>query len=274
MSEKKEWAQWYASVGWRVFPCHWIHYGHCSCGQSGCSSAGKHPFGKLVSRGCQDASCDPDVVAEWWEEYPDSNIGLSTDNLFVVDLDVKDNGVKNFARLVQRNGGISPTVSARSGSGGVHLLFKHPGFEQRNRAAVIPGVDIRAHHGYIIAPPSTNLMGPYVWREGKGPSEIPLADADQWLKEMVEEKKIKFVADPKHPKVVLDLNDMADIQSGSRHAQLLSIVGTLTNQETGDYSAPPESVAEMVLAKLRVVNEFKCKPPIEEEEELKRRKRN
>jgi hypothetical protein len=35
----------YATIGWRVHPCHWIRdSGACSCGDPECASKGKHPI--------------------------------------------------------------------------------------------------------------------------------------------------------------------------------------------------------------------------------------
>lgn len=48
----------------------------------------------------------------------------------------------------------------RTGSGGMHLFFAHPGHAVRNSAGLLaPGLDVRGDGGYIIAPPSQRVSG-------------------------------------------------------------------------------------------------------------------
>src|SRR5262245_34264981 len=57
-------ALFYASMGLRVFPCHSIRNGSCSCGNVDCSSAAKHP---RVSRSVHDATTDEKQIRSWWQ---------------------------------------------------------------------------------------------------------------------------------------------------------------------------------------------------------------
>ena len=105
-------------------------------------------------------------IKQWFgEEYPDAMIGIITgelSNLAVVDIDTEE-GARNMLDLIP-NSFVCP--KAFTPGGGYHLYCQHtPGL--RNNARVIPGADLRAEGGYIIAPPSLNQNGtPYRWQEG------------------------------------------------------------------------------------------------------------
>ena len=62
-------AQWYIKFNWFIFPC---------------EPNGKQP---LTAHGYKDASNDPAQIEEWWEKWPDANIGLACDKSEVVALD-------------------------------------------------------------------------------------------------------------------------------------------------------------------------------------------
>jgi hypothetical protein len=155
---------------WRLFPCHYIADGRCSCGDLRCGSPGKHP---RTRNGMKDATNNADQLRAWYEANPLVNWGLATgavSGLFVIDLDVKENAnglnsLDNFER--KHSGGVPfPTTTVvDTGSGGRHLYFEHPGGVVQNRVNWLPGVDVRGDGGYVIIPPSTHLSGQrYVWR--------------------------------------------------------------------------------------------------------------
>ena len=101
------------------------------------------------------ATNDPEQVKNLWfnpltNTYGDYNVGVSTDDLVVVDVDVKDgrNGVAGFIEL----GGDDNTLAVRTPTGGTHFYYIGPA--SRNRVNIATGVDIRSHHGYVLAPGS------------------------------------------------------------------------------------------------------------------------
>ncbi|HEX8627940.1 MAG TPA: bifunctional DNA primase/polymerase [Catenuloplanes sp.] len=59
-----------------------------------------------------------------------------------------------------RNGGtvlrdlMPPTRAVRTGSGGWHLYYRHPGITLAAKLRGHPGIDIKADGGYVVAPPS------------------------------------------------------------------------------------------------------------------------
>lgn len=129
---------------------------------------GKRP---ITRNGCKDATTDAAQVKAWWQQYPESNIGIATGSrsggIFVIDLDVdEDRGIDGYHMLEdwqRENGRFPDTWTAITGRGGYHLYFKHDS-EVRNRAGIIDGVDVRGEGGYVVAPPSIHSNGNrYEW---------------------------------------------------------------------------------------------------------------
>ena len=69
MSNLQEAALYYASLGYKVFPC---------------KPGGKKP---ITKHGCKDATNDPDEIEKLWKYSPSANVAISTDGLLVVDVD-------------------------------------------------------------------------------------------------------------------------------------------------------------------------------------------
>ena len=173
----------YASTyDWAVFPVHSIRDGACTCSQPDCGSPGKHP---RTAKGLNDATKDQQVIKGWWEQWPDSNIGVRTgqvSGIMAVDLDVKDenvNGITNWYELLDDHGSAS-TMTAFTGSGGQHWIYKLPAnVEVRNDAGtkLARGIDVRGDGGYIVVAPSLHISGEtYQWEDN---SQAVLAP--EWL---------------------------------------------------------------------------------------------
>jgi hypothetical protein len=84
-------------------------------------------------------------------------IGMPTgeaSGIVVLDVDQKENrqGMdwlnENSHRMVQ-------TRTVRTGSGGLHIYFRHPGRQVKNQNdKIAPGIDVRGDGGYVIVPPT------------------------------------------------------------------------------------------------------------------------
>ncbi len=172
MSEALDTALRMARRGWEVLPCHSPESSGCSCHQADCSSPGKHP---QTRRGLNDATTDPSAIRSWWHRSPHANLGIRTgaaSGLVVVDIDPGHGGLDSMRALVAE-APIPKGLRVRTGSGGWHLYFAHPGGNVRNSAgtALGPGVDVRGDGGYVIAPPSRHISGgTYHWA---GPWVLP-----------------------------------------------------------------------------------------------------
>jgi len=169
----------YAQRGWFVFPCHTVTNGGCSCRQADCGSPGKHP---RIAGGLKSASADPETIARWWARWPSANVAVRTgavSGLVVVDIDPDHGGGATIRDLVDRHGPLTRGPVVRTGSGGWHAYFRHPGDPIHNSAGTRlgAGVDVRGDGGYVIAPPSRHASGhQYTWRST---GELP--DLNDWL---------------------------------------------------------------------------------------------
>lgn len=149
-------AHWYAAKwGWPVFPLR-ARY--------------KTP---LTQRGYLDATTDLDVIAEHWRKHPDANIGVPTGTreqggcgYDVIDVD----GQPGYASLGEimadlppvRAVAFTPGDPGKGRTAGRHLFIDAQG--QRNATALLPGIDVRADGGFVVAAPSVALHGvSYAW---------------------------------------------------------------------------------------------------------------
>jgi len=107
-----------------------------------------------------------DQIRQWWGKEPKANIGIVTgriSNLAVVDLDryapdySEETALQYFPDSI-----VTPCVETPRG--GHHLYFTCPEQDITINARALPGIDLRANGGYIVAPPSTNGNGAgYRW---------------------------------------------------------------------------------------------------------------
>ena len=161
LSSMGEAALWYGKSGWSVFPL---------------KPGDKTPVVKWKD----DATMDPEVIRAWWTRWPDANIGLAcgASGLLVLDFDVEKPGFEG-GELLERLRREYPTTTARTGGGGVHLLYRQPeGEELGNSRGRLPrGVDVRGHGGYIVLPPSIHPGGARyeweVWPHERPPQPFP-----------------------------------------------------------------------------------------------------
>jgi len=176
----------YAARGWAVFPLQSIISGRCSCRRDSCPHPAKHP---IARHGVHDATTDQRIIRDWWDRWPWANIGIATgarSGLVVIDVDPRSGGDDSLAQLESLVGSLPATLTARTGGGGVHLLYAHPGGEIRNTAGrlpgiadPLPGIDLRGDGGYIVAPPSRHRSGTaYAWAD----PAVPIATAPTWLR--------------------------------------------------------------------------------------------
>ena len=149
-------------------------------------NAGKHPRTK---NGLKDGNRDAAQIFSWWDNWPDSNVGLVTgaaSGTVVIDIDPRNGGDKSLAVLEQEHGKLPATVESLTSGGGRHFIFAHPGGVVKNRSNVRPGIDVRGDGGYIVAPPSKHASGEqYRWRDGATPADLALLPLPAWLHELI-----------------------------------------------------------------------------------------
>jgi hypothetical protein len=180
----------YAARGWRVIPLHApLADGGCTCGDAHTKSPGsigKHPRHKDWPT---KASADLKVIAGWQRITPGVNFGVVTgavSGIFALDIDPAKGGEQTLAALIKKHGALPRTVEQLTGSGGRHLLFKHPGGVLRNGTDRLgPGLDIRGDGGQIVVAPSRHHSGGfYEWQPECAPWETESVEAPSWLLEL------------------------------------------------------------------------------------------
>lgn len=180
-------------------------------------------------------------VTEWFTRTPDANIAILTGQasaLVAIDVD----GPAGDAELHK----LCPDVRTLTNvtGKGRHLLFQHPGVQVPNRVRVLPGIDIRADGGYIVAPPSTHDSGKqYQWADGADAwlhADTPLPRCPTPLLAAVQRKR--SLDDPQRA-----------IPPGRRNGTLASLAGSLRRRGLSE---------EVILAALKVTNETRCMPPL------------
>lgn len=167
----------YVARGWAVFPLHSVVHEEgalrCTCGSVTCSDAGKHP---RIERGLKDASKDRALIDAWFgPEAPVSNIGVATglvSGITVLDIDTGSGkkGAESWATIVAESGE-APTLTANTGSGGLHLFFAYNSALKTAANVLGPGIDVRNDGGYVVAAPSRHRSGgSYSWVEENEPA--------------------------------------------------------------------------------------------------------
>jgi hypothetical protein len=156
----------YAGLGWRVAPVWRVHNGVCACPKGkDCPSPAKHP---RTRHGGTDATIDTKRIGSW--KWGTANIAVATgpeSGLVVLDIDPRHDGDKTIRQLQQTLGRLPAGPMVKTGGGGWHMYFRHPGGRVPSRNGVAPGIDIKADGGYVVAPPSIHTSGgTYTWHPG------------------------------------------------------------------------------------------------------------
>lgn len=97
------------------------------------------------------STSDPAVIRRVWgaDEY---GIGVRTDDLIVIDVDVKDgkDGATSFAMLELQDVVTTETLTVRTPSKGTHYYYRKDPIH--GRLGMLDGIDVKAIGGYVVAP--------------------------------------------------------------------------------------------------------------------------
>ncbi len=109
-----------SEVGWLLYPIYAVDdEGTCTCSRrAACTDPGKHP---ATPHGFNDASADPQRIAEMFSGRPDANPGHKTgrgSGTVVIDVDPRNGGMETWKRLQAEHGPIPPTRLHATGGGG------------------------------------------------------------------------------------------------------------------------------------------------------------
>ncbi len=197
-----------------------------------------------------------DEIDGWFRRWPDANLGIVTgrvSGLVVVDIDPRHDGLASLECLRTEHGPLPRTVEAETGGGGRHLYFAHPGVRLANRAGILPGIDLRADGGCVVAPPSVHPTGRrYRWAEGCGPDDLAPAALPPWLLPAAHGETHRG-----HPLEHWRALVRQDVIEGTRNSTLASLAGHLLW-----HGVDPPVVLELLLA----FNRVRCRPPLPDDE--------
>lgn len=232
MTDTVAFAKKYAEQNWQVFPL---------------QARQKTPIVKWADM----ATSDETMIVGWWDNNPDANIGIACgrrSGVIVLDVDSGHGGYESIAELREKYGEIPETAVVKTGSGGEHIYFKHPGVEIRNSAGKLGrGLDIRGDGGYVVAPPSVHPNGNrYEWVVR--PRDVGLAEMPQWMVDLLTVKEAPV------PVVTNGL-----IANGSRNNTLTSKAGAMRRAGFSE---------DEIFPALLAYNRRNCLPPLPDGEVL------
>jgi len=102
--------------------------------------------------GFHDASSDPEQVRRLWKQHPGDLIGTPTGE--TSDIDVLDIDSTKHPEAVtwwmDNRQRIPLTRTHQTGSGGLHLFFRHHALSRTGNGRLGPGIDVKANGGYIV----------------------------------------------------------------------------------------------------------------------------
>lgn len=200
------------------------------------------------------ATCEENMLTGWWEHNPAANIGIACgkrSGIVVVDVDADHDGFETLALLAIEHGALPETPISRTGGGGQHIFFKHPGIEIRNSAGKLgKGIDIRGDGGYVVAPPSIHNNGKrYEWLVK--PTQVPLADMPEWMIELLQERAAVIIKEPQA--------GTGHIISGERNNALTKMAGAMRRKGFQE---------DAIFLALQNHNNNHCSPPLSDGEVL------
>jgi hypothetical protein len=246
-------AQFYARLGWMVFPIYEIEEGKCACEKAACSSPGKHP---RIYNGFLDATTDKNTIEQWWDQWPRANVGVRTgreSGIVVVDIDPPKGGDDSWNDAC--NGQVPfDTVEVLTGGGGRHIYFQHPGGVVKSAVGVLPGIDIRGDGGYVVVPPSFHVSGSqYLWEDACRPGTVDVSPIPVWVANLIRPPS----KDPTR-RISCPLKPIPNlISQGERHTHLLSFAGSMRHR-----GATCDEVYDAIAS----LNSRRCRPPLSEPE--------
>ncbi len=139
--------------------------------------------GHLTCHGFYAATTDPHRLAAIIAAVPGGQLAVRTgtvSGLVGVDVDPGHGGDDSFRQLMDAEL-VPRTLHVHTGSGGLHVYYRHPGQHIASRPMPNrPGIDIKADGGYLVLPPSIHhrTHRPYLWGQTADLAEMPPALID------------------------------------------------------------------------------------------------
>ena len=244
-------------VGWQLYPVNGVDdEGTCACPKgAACPHPGKHP---TTPHGFNDASSDPERIAELFTRWPGKNVGLKTgraSDTVIIDVDPRHGGMETLGGLQAEHGYLPPTRLHATGGGGFQYALRCPeGMVEVPSRTIGPGVEVKADGAGVVLPPSSHASG--------GRYEVllrgPLAPLPSWVAEMPD-RELRI------------LTGGAESPTESRFKLPGHIYETASprNRTLFDYGCSLRAHGwdpAAILAELRRVNAERCVPPMSDHE--------
>ncbi len=196
-------------------------------------------------------------INKWYQLWANANVGIVTgaiSGLIVLDIDPRHDGEQSLAQWEKVYAPLPLTVEARTGGGGRHVYFKHPGGVIHNRVGIAPGIDLRGDGGCVVAPPSIHKSGKaYTWVSGREPGMVALAELPKWLLRLVQ----RDAKNPGHSLVYWRQLVREGVVDGVRNNTIASLSGHLLWHGVD---------ADVVVELLLCWNQIHCTPPLDNDE--------
>jgi putative DNA primase/helicase len=222
----------YAEKGWPVIPV--------PAGQKNPSLAGWP----------SKATTDPDQIAQWWEQSPDSNIAVLTgkkSGIVVLDID-GDKGKESFGKLISEHSPLPNTYTEKTPNG-THYFFTFANVHIASRIGLLPGIDVLSDKRCVVVAPSVVAGKPYTIQ-----NDAPLACAPEWIVKLTQTKLLAVTKNFEHGPSV-----NSGIPKGERNNRLFRYVCSLRAK-----GLPKKDARTLMLN----MNAEACSPPLPKKEVL------
>lgn len=225
----------YASLGWRVIPV-----------------KGKRP---VIKNWPIKATTDNHIVRKWFVR--DSGVGIVTgkaSGLVALDIDPRNGGELSLNRLEEGLGRLPRTVTAATGGGGCHYLFRW--FPDGKNCKPAAGIDFQYSSGrMIVAAPSTHPDSglPYKW--DVSPLEAGLADLPPKWRDYLSDDSVS-------PPSAAGLAERINLYSGP----ILEGQRNETLYRLGCALKAKGLSSSVITTEVQEANLLRCQPPLPDEE--------
>jgi hypothetical protein len=200
-----EWALAHAARGFKVFPLREDDFAEQN------TKVLKRPL--PGSNGCLDATTDEAQIRRWWAKG-NFNIGIATGaGLCVLDYDMGPDQEGAESLLDHDDRGLPlDGMCTETPSGGKHFFFRTNSEIPSTAGRVAKDVDVRCHHGYVVAPGSTIHGKPYVLSDGTIP-QLP-----DWMAQLAMTSRTKSTVNARQA-VVDELDQPHQIDAAIRYLE-------------------------------------------------------
>lgn len=110
----------------------------------------------LTPHGFRDATTDADQITEWWQRWPNAQIGVAcgASGLVFLDIDVKNDvdGRHSLGELEMEHEAHGSGLVMSTPGGGFQVAFLEYEHRCGRRQGVRPGIDVLGDGGYTIVP--------------------------------------------------------------------------------------------------------------------------